>query len=133
MIDKKPLQKGQTHRAMISQPMNGFTSKEIEKTRADAVNTLTKWGYEVVDTVYNSLKLKDEKLPEDIKLKLNSMYGTEPAIKNIPLFYLSMVIQKMSECDTIWFCKGWEKERECVIQHNIAKAYGLKILGYSFL
>ena len=32
----------------------------------------------------------------------------------------------MSECDTVYFCKGWENARGCKIEHEVAKSYGYK-------
>lgn len=37
-------------------------------------------------------------------------------------------IENMSLCHAAYFCKGWESARGCRIEHEVAKAYGLKIL-----
>lgn len=47
---------------------------------------------------------------------------------NKPLYYLSQSLLRMSACDVVYFCKGWENARGCKIEHEVAKAYGLEII-----
>lgn len=93
-------------KVMISQPMRGFSEEHIKKEREKAVVILEKNGYEVV----------------------NSYFKDEPEAKNKPIAYLSESIKVMSECDAVYFCKGWEKARGCGIEFFVAKDYGLGIL-----
>lgn len=99
---------------MICQPMNGLTDEEIEKTKLETAKELSKEGYEVVNTFFKG--------SEECEWADNQ--------KNIPVAYLSMSIAKMSEVDAVYFCKGWSQARGCVIEHEVAKNYGLEILGY---
>lgn len=34
----------------------------------------------------------------------------------------------MSKCHAIYFCKGWEETRGCKCEHDVAQAYGMKII-----
>ena len=95
-------------KAMICQPMRGLTDEEILSVRNKAKSFLENLGYEVIDTYF------DQSNPE--------------SVKNLPLYYLSKALSKMADCDTVYFCKGWEDTRGCVIEHNAAAAYGLNIL-----
>lgn len=49
-------------------------------------------------------------------------------VANIPLWFLAKSLQKMSECDLVYFCKGWETARGCIIEHEAARQYGLDVL-----
>lgn len=99
---------------MISQPMNGLTDEQIKETREIAIAIIKDSGYEFQDSYFGDTYHKD-------------MDG-DPDNINIPIFYLSKSIERMSYCDAVYFCKGWEKARGCVIEHEIAKKYGLRCI-----
>ena len=100
MSDKK--------KAMICQPMRGLTDDEILSVRNEAKSFLESLGYEVINTFFDQ--------------------SESEGIKNRPLYCLSKALSKMADCDTVYFCKGWEDTRGCVIEHNAAAEYGLNIL-----
>ena len=102
-------------KAMISQPMGGKTMKEINATRDLAIVSLEENGYEVVNTLFT-----DEWYSHEEK--------KEPGIVQRSLFFLAKSLEKMSLCNAVYFCKGWKKARGCRIEHEAAKAYGIKIL-----
>lgn len=102
-------------KAMISQPMNGLTDEEIEKTRNKAIRHLDRLGYKVVSTLfkdgwYNNSAMKDR------------------GVMNMPVYYLARSLESMSYCDVVYFCDGWEDAKGCRIEHEIAEAYGLDII-----
>ena len=99
-------------RAMISQPMRGKTDEEIFEVRDHVAAKLHDMGCEVVDTVFD---FSDEQLKA-------------LGVKNAALYYLSNSIQAMSRCDCMYFVKGWESARGCLIEHVAAVAYGLEVL-----
>lgn len=41
-------------------------------------------------------------------------------------------IEHMCMCSAVYFAKGWEKARGCRIEHEVAKAYGVKIFYESY-
>lgn len=98
-------------KVMISQPMAGKTPEEIVEVRDKVIKYLEKSGFEVVDTYF----------PNDSK------YLTVD-ILNKPLFCLGKSLMYMSYCDAVYFCKGWDKTRGCILEHKAAEAYGLKIM-----
>ena len=102
-------------KAMLSQPMAGKTEQEITETRERAFSALEEAGYEVINT-----KFTDEWYSRE------SM--TERGVVNVPLAFMAKSLTNMSLCHAAYFCKGWEKARGCRIEHEAAKAYGLKIL-----
>ena len=102
-------------KAMISQPMAGKTDEEIQMTKVKAAKDLESMGYEVVDTLFSG----DWCNPESLK-KLG--------ITNIPLWFLSKSLEKMSECDAIYFCKGWANARGCKMEHEAALRYDLRCI-----
>ena len=102
-------------KAMLSQPMNGLTGEEIEKTRNKAIRHLERLGYKVVNTLftddwYSESSMKDR------------------GVVNIPLCYLAKSLENMSLCDVAYFCDGWEDARGCRIEHDVAEEYGLDII-----
>ena len=100
-------------KAMISQPMNGLSDEEIEKVKLEAAKKLSVLGYEVVDSFFTG----------------SEECNWADKQKNIPVAYLALSLQKMSEVDAVYFCKGWSKARGCRIEHEVAENYGYKILG----
>lgn len=100
-------------KAMISQPMAGKTEEEIRTTRGKAIKKLKASDYELVDTLFTNEWVAKEKSND---------------AANIPLWFLAKSLQKMSECDLVYFCKGWETARGCIIEHEAARQYGLDVL-----
>ena len=102
-------------KAMLSQPMAGKTEEEIVSTRERAIKRLEAMGYEVVNTLFT-----DEWYhPENMKAR---------GVENIPLCFFAKSIVNMSMCHAAFFCEGWEKARGCRCEHEVAKAYGVKII-----
>ena len=102
-----------TKLAMISQPMSGKTAVEISVTREKAILTLKEHGYDVVDSYFKDEFINNE-MPEEVS--------------NKPVWFLAKSLEKMSLCDAVYFCKGWESARGCKIEHAVAYAYGLEII-----
>ena len=103
--------------AMVSQPMANKSDLQIETALLKAYKYLSDEGYETV-----SSQLTDKKYTYEAFMNLE-----EQGIENIPLYYLAKSLEIMSKCDTVYFCKGWKQARGCKIEHEAAKAYGLKI------
>ena len=102
-------------KAMISQPMAGKTEKEIVEDRNRAISFLEKQGFEVVNTLFTDDWYSKEKMEER-------------GVVQIPLCFLAKSLENMSLCHTVFFCKGWENARGCVIEHETAIKYGLDIM-----
>lgn len=102
-------------KAMLSQPMNGKTAKEILQTRERAMKALTEKGYDVVNTLFTDEWYDDENMKQR-------------GVVHIPLCFLAKSLENMSKCHVAYFCKGWEKTRGCKIEHDVAVAYGLDII-----
>ena len=101
-------------KAMISQPMAGKTDEQIVETRKKAISYLEAKGYEVVNTLFTDEWYSDEVMKER-------------GVENVPLCYLAKSLENMSKCDVAYFCHGWSGARGCKIEHEAAKAYGLKM------
>ena len=102
-------------KAMISQPMNGLTDEEIEKTRNKAIEHIERLGYKVVNTLFTGDWYSDSSMKER-------------GVENIPLCFLAKSLEYMSLCDAVYFCDGWEDARGCRIEHDAAEEYGLDII-----
>lgn len=102
-------------KAMLSQPMAGKTDEEIISTREKAVKVLEVKGYDVINTLFTDEWYNADKMQER-------------GVVQIPLCFLAKSLENMSLCHAAYFCKGWEKARECKIEHDAAVAYGLEII-----
>ena len=102
-------------KAMLSQPMAGKTEQEIVETRNHAIASLKSAGYEIVNTLFTDEWYSKEAMEER-------------GVVQIPLCFLAKSLENMSLCHAAYFCKGWENARGCKIEHETAKAYGLKII-----
>lgn len=94
----------------ISQPMRGQTEEAILKARSEAVKK--------IKALYG----------EDVEI-LDSFFDDFDTsnVKNPAIAYLAKSIAVFAEADIAYFCKGYENTRGCVIEYEIAKAYGIKI------
>ena len=97
-------------KVFISQPMREQTEEAILRTRSEAVKR--------VKSMYG----------EDVEI-LNSFFDNfnTSNVKNPAITYLSKSISVLAEADIAYFCKGYENTRGCMIEYEIAKAYGIKI------
>lgn len=102
-------------KVMISQPMAGMTTEEIKTTREKAIKFLISQGYEVVNTLFEGEWFSDEAM-------------AARGVVSIPLCYLSKSLEAMSQCDAVYFCKGWLDARGCRMENAAASGYGLKII-----
>ena len=102
-------------KAMLSQPMAGKTEQEIIETRERAIMALKENGYDVVNTLFTDEWYSNEAMEAR-------------GVVQIPLCFLAKSLENMSLCHAAYFCKGWENARGCRIEHEAAKAYGLKII-----
>ena len=102
-------------KAMLSQPMANKTQEEIIAARERAIAALEARGYEVVNTLFTSEWYSKESMEKR-------------GVVNIPLCFLAKSLENMSLCHAAYFCKGWEQARGCRIEHEAAKAYGVKII-----
>ena len=102
-------------KAMLSQPMAGKTETEIIETRNRAIEVLKREGYEIVNTLFTDEWYSNEAMKER-------------GVVNIPLCFLAKSLENMSLFHAAYFCNGWENARGCKIEHDAAKAYGLKII-----
>lgn len=90
-------------RVFISQPMNGKTGKEIKEERLKIVSKLS----ETVDEPFEVIDSFFESAPHGAK----------------PLWFLGKSIELLSTADLVYFAKGWETARGCIIEHSCAVAY----------
>jgi hypothetical protein len=100
---------------MISQPIRDKTEEEIKVTRERAIKVLKENEYKVINTLFTN----DWYSEENMKKR---------GVVNIHLTFLAKSIETMATCHVAYFCKGWKDARECKIEHEVAKQYGLEIL-----
>ena len=101
-------------RAMISQPITGRTEAEIAAAREKAVEVLFATGCDIVNAGRAGKRFKEGM--------------DERGVVQIPLCYTAKVLENMSRCHIAYFCRGWQADRDCRIEHAAALAYGLEII-----
>ena len=95
----------------ISQPMRGLTDEEILKAREEILIKAEKKMGEPVELIDSFI--------EDYPGEIN---------KHIPVFYLGKSIQFLSQADVAYFGGDWRNARGCIIEHEVAKQYGIEII-----
>ena len=95
----------------ISQPMRGITDEEILKAREEI------------------RKKAEKEIGEPVKL-IDSFIKDYPGEinKHVPVFYLGKSIQLLSQADIAYFGGDWRNARGCLIEHEVARQYGIKII-----
>ena len=101
-------------KVFISVPMRGRTDEEIAKAIAVAKSKLS----EMADKNNEPVEYVDNFVPMPKKDEVNN-------IENLSMWCLGGAIQKMSKCDTIYFCPGWDEARGCIIERSVAVSYRL--------
>lgn len=96
---------------MISQPMSGLSLSEIAYQRDKIERKLESLGHEVANSYFKEFN-------EENRCDL----------AHVPVYYLGKALQKMAECDAVYFAEGWELSRGCVIERAVAENYGLLIM-----
>lgn len=96
----------------ISIPMRGLSKDEILKNM-------------------NFSKCEVEKqLGEKVELiqsYMSDCTGNENG--NRGLYFLGKSLELLSQADLVYFAKGWENARGCIIEHIASKGYGINILN----
>ena len=94
---------------MLSYPMKGKSREEVEKIRDEMIDVIfDKLGdtYIIMDTIIKDIDSKTE-----LECFAESVYH-------------------LSQSETLLMGEGWEESRGCKLEHDIAKAYGLKIIYF---
>ena len=103
-------------RVFISQPMNGKTDKQIMDARREA-------AIDAIKRIHEEYGVR-----EDIEV----MHTVFDFSNNVhPLVYLGKSIEMMGDADIVYFARGWDNARGCVIEHECANRYGKNILYHS--
>ena len=95
----------------ISQPMRGLKDEEILKAREEIRKKAEKEIGEPVELIDSFIK----GYPGEIN-------------KSVPVYYLGKSIQLLSQADIAYFGGDWRNARGCLIEHEVARQYGIKII-----
>ena len=94
----------------ISQPMRNRSDEEIKAERQKIMEYVQKF------------------YPNEKAEEINSFFDMDIQSKNVPLRMLGMSLELLAEADIAVFVDGWSVSRRCRIEHDAAKAYGIRIL-----
>lgn len=100
---------------MISQPMNGLTEEQIINAQNKFLEYGKKENFEVVNTYFQDEWYSNESM-------------SSRGVIQIPLCFLAKSLEYMSQCNIVYFAKGWENARGCKIEHEVALQYGMEII-----
>lgn len=96
-------------KVFISQPMADKTKDEILEERKQAEDRIKQFlmtsNIEIIDSYF------DEDVPNDTKT--NGAY------------YLGKSIELLSKADYVYFCKGWENARGCILELDVCITYSI--------
>ena len=95
----------------ISQPMRGKTNEEILADRKKAIAGAADY-----------LGVNEDELEV-----IDSFFKDAPTEAK-PLWYLGESIKLMSAADVVYFAKGWEDARGCLIEKECADGYGIRCI-----
>lgn len=101
--------------AMISQPVANLSKAEFSDQWHRAIDFLTVKGYEIYNTYIEDSYFSKELLEKE-------------GIKHKTIYLISLSLDTMARCDTVYFCNGWEKSSTCVLEHEVAKANNMNII-----
>lgn len=96
----------------LSLPMRGLSSAQIDANIAGMTSALEAAGYLRSEMYHNFYERLED----------------EYAYTNPRVALLSRAIEKMAKCDAVAFLEGWENADGCVVEHEVAKRYGMEIL-----
>ena len=93
-------------KVFISMPMNSKTDEEIVKEFKSIKKRVLELFDEcqVIDSVFSNFDLDNN--------------------ANTPIHYLCRSIELIADADIVYFAKGWEQARGCLIEYQVAKTYG---------
>ena len=93
-------------KVFISMPMNGKTDEEIVKEFKSTKKRVLELfdGCQVIDSVFSNFDLDNN--------------------ANTPIHYLGRSIELLADADIVYFARGWDKARGCLIEYQVAKTYG---------
>lgn len=100
-------------KVFISQPMNGKSEEEIQRTREKAIASIRK-------------DLKD--FGEEAEVLESYFEDYNPDAGCVPLKYLAESLKLLADADIAYFAKGWEDARGCRIENICATEYGIEII-----
>ena len=109
-------------RYMVAQPSEDRSDLVSEKVYVAAQIDLEKrfkdleQGVEAVDAFSTDDRIAN--------FALGNRYG----VVNTGMFFMALILGRLSTCDGLYMCSGWEKSKQCNIAHQFAMVYGLDIL-----
>lgn len=104
---KSNLQRNDPTVVFISQPMNGKSDDEIMAERLKAI--------EYVRSIHPNAQFPETYINDE----------PDNSVCNMGIWYLAKSIEILSKCDGIYMADGWTNARGCLIERQIAIAYGL--------
>ena len=103
-------------KVFISQPMHGKTIEEINNRRDIAKGSIQLFNdnkeFEIIDNILPYIESESERKSR--------------------ILMLARSIGLMADADLVYFCEGWQDSNGCMVEYEVAKRYGMKIIMSEF-
>ena len=101
-------------KAVYAIPIENKTKSQLWEDSCNAYKHITEKGYEMGNAPLTR---------EEFSYEAFAKQG----VKHNLLYVFAKKLEAMSKSDAVYFGKGWEYDSTTALEHEIAKAYGLKI------
>ena len=95
----------------ISQPTSNISYEAILRNREEAIKHI----HEIFENT-------------PLAIVSNVSDAAPENIKNKDLWYLGASMKNMADSSFAYFCKGWQLDINCQIEHECAVTYGVRII-----
>lgn len=113
---KKEEPKLEPLKIFISTPMRDQESEQIEL------------GFEKID---KAIKMVFES-SDNNKFEVSTVHADPEWLKDDPVVGLGKSIQRMGECDVVFFTDNWAAAKGCIIEREIATLYEFPVLELTY-
>lgn len=103
-------------RVYISLPISGYDLEERKKYANEAKVLVARLLRE--DAIAQYKQFQNTITPFDVCPEADKLYS----------YYMGKDIEALLECDTVYFCKGWQNSDGCMLEFAAAKIYGKQII-----
>ena len=95
-------------RIYVSLPISGYDLDERTTEAEHITSTLNFCGFSIPEPI----------TPFDVCPEADKPYS----------YYMGKDIEALLECDTVYFCKGFQNSKGCMAEFEIARIYGKQII-----
>lgn len=103
-------------RVYISFPISDYDLEERKKYAKDAKVLVSRLLQK--DPIEQYKQFQNTITPFDVCPETDKLYS----------YYMGKDIEALLECDTVYFCEGWQNSKGCMAEFEVARIYGKEII-----